>query len=264
MARLIYLDEAGVSSNEPVSIVAGVIVHSDNDWKPLESAINHVKRHVPIHLRDGYIFHAKQLYAGGREFNKEDGWEENARWKILEELVAIPRELRVPVAIGYVRRVAEQPGVDYKRQVENEHLWAFANCLVSAALFLQKHTKDEIAHVVAENCDSVRKRLKKLPSALRDPKAPESLTRGIDVTSIKDAILFCAKDEAPLLQLADACAFVTRRFASEQKNGKHFFNRMMGHHEMEINFNSTAGEFLFVWRKTLLKQALPWFSPYGV
>ena len=42
--RFVFLDEGGISSHEPVAVVAGVIVHADEQLVPLERELERVKR----------------------------------------------------------------------------------------------------------------------------------------------------------------------------------------------------------------------------
>lgn len=39
LVRFVFLDESGISANESVTVVAGVIVHADLQWKEVEKAL---------------------------------------------------------------------------------------------------------------------------------------------------------------------------------------------------------------------------------
>ena len=50
--RHIFLDEAGISANEPVSVVVGVIVSPDEHWKLLEEYLSEVAKNT-CHQKTG-------------------------------------------------------------------------------------------------------------------------------------------------------------------------------------------------------------------
>ncbi len=44
LVRFVYLDESGISINEAVTVVAGVIVDADKQWKAVEKGIDDRRR----------------------------------------------------------------------------------------------------------------------------------------------------------------------------------------------------------------------------
>jgi len=89
----------------------------------------------------------------------------------------------------------------------------------------------EVALMTAENNEDTRKEVKAMQAVLR-ATSPESfellaLAAGITpsflpITKIIDGVQFASKDEAPLLQIADACAFIIRYFLEQRQNVKEF------------------------------------------
>src|ERR1700722_7908440 len=73
IVRLVYLDEAGVSNpaQEPVLVVAGVIVNPDRQWKELEAYFRDLA-HTLFPDDDPYrfVFHAKDIFHGSGPFNR--------------------------------------------------------------------------------------------------------------------------------------------------------------------------------------------------
>lgn len=68
LLRLVYIDEAGISNpkQEPFLVVAGVIVHADQKLNAIERHLEHIlERHIPARQRDGFVFHATELFNGG-------------------------------------------------------------------------------------------------------------------------------------------------------------------------------------------------------
>ena len=63
--RLVYVDEAGRSGNEPVVVVAAVIVHGDSQLIPLEKDLDLlVEKWIPEEFRDDFVFHAAHIFNG--------------------------------------------------------------------------------------------------------------------------------------------------------------------------------------------------------
>ena len=84
--KFVYLDEAGISRHEPVTVVAGIIVDGDGQYKALERRIGElIKKHVPPErLTPGFCFHAKELVHGGKTFRRDDYVpEDDPRFKAL-------------------------------------------------------------------------------------------------------------------------------------------------------------------------------------
>lgn len=242
--RLIYIDEAGTSRHEPVSVVTGIILDADSRWDLVAAAIDEIRREfVPVSEQPGYVFHATDLFGGGKKF---EGWSDHARWKALERIVEIPQALKLAVAIGYTRRSKDVSLRGWKKQLEVEHLHAFALCLVGAAEFMQKRAPGETAVVVAEDNQEMRSRLRNLPAKLRDSATPKSLSRGMSFDSIKDVVHFCSKQGAPILQIADACAFTFRRHVASLKHGDHFFKKLTGV-SYSVDRSLHANHVLFDW-----------------
>ena len=59
--RIAYFDEAGIASEaqEPFTVVAGVSVHGDTEWLPLETRMMQIIQGlVRRELKDSFYFHA--------------------------------------------------------------------------------------------------------------------------------------------------------------------------------------------------------------
>ena len=89
--RLVYLDESGTSNpeQEPVLVVAGVIVNADQDWLGLDRHLKSIMRkRLPEDLSTG-IFHAKDIWHGEKKFYRAK-WPLTKRMEIISDLAAIP------------------------------------------------------------------------------------------------------------------------------------------------------------------------------
>jgi hypothetical protein len=67
--RYVYIDEAGISDNEPVAVVVGIIVNADRHYLRTEAALRFVLGKVPTGLGPNFISHAKSIW-GIRDFEK--------------------------------------------------------------------------------------------------------------------------------------------------------------------------------------------------
>jgi hypothetical protein len=214
---MIYIDEAGTSDREPITVVAAVIVHSDLQYRVLSDYLAYVRRRYRLDAK--FIFHAKELFSGGKTFDR-DSWPLELRLRIMKRLLSVPRRFRLPIVFGYFRKA---DGYD----ANIRHQCAFASCLKRANDYVKDKYRDEMAMVVAENVTHMQNQLSRIPSLFEDlPSAlmPEYSRHPYD--AIMDQILFAEKKSSPLLQIADHIAFTLRRFMGEQSLGRRLANYM--------------------------------------
>src|SRR5438552_3442539 len=98
--------KAGVSnvSQEPFLVVAGIIVDADKQFKIVEAYLDElVENYIPKELRDGFAFHAMELFHGTKRFSR-DLWPFQKRLEILDELAAIPKKFDLPICFGITDR----------------------------------------------------------------------------------------------------------------------------------------------------------------
>lgn len=235
----VYMDEAGTSANEPVTVVAGIILHADLQWKvAFEELQNVLDRFVPASLRKGFIFHAKDIWNGYRgEWNFED------RRQLVAEVASIPRRIGAAISLGKVRRDASSVEFEGLKHHELQHITAFTLAVSEANKFIRKRAAiGEVAALIAEDVHNLRKELRtslsvdadiisndnlrktQLEEAMGSHPAPAEFG-GID--QIIDTIHFVEKDGAPLLQIADACAFSFRRYFAELNFGETLIKSML-------------------------------------
>ena len=101
LVRVIYVDETGHDARQRRCVVAGVIIDPDRQWRTLSVSIEALKENVPPEFRPGFIFHATDLFNGGKY---RGCWEAQERWSLLESLVALPRKLSIPLVFGFVTK----------------------------------------------------------------------------------------------------------------------------------------------------------------
>lgn len=234
--RLIYLDEAGTShpGQEPFLVVAGVVVHGDEQWKLIEDDLtNLVAETIPEPDRDGFVFHALELFNGGRYFTREK-WPREIRWEILSRLIGIIIKHRIPIVCGFVDRnryagkideflAPERVGDRLKRQII--HGAAYTTCAMRAEKWMQQYAANEVAMFIAEDNPQIRRYIKTLHRLLRDPhqaifQIDDDRVRPL--TKTIDTIHFVEKNETSIMQLADVCAFVLRRRLAGKEDANQF------------------------------------------
>jgi hypothetical protein len=119
--RLTFLDESGRSRHEPIIVVAGIIVHGDRTYRKLEECIRRLTVAViPEEDRDGFIFHAGDLFQGTGYFKDREKWPREKRFPILRSLAEMPRKLWIPIVFGHFDK-SEKPN----RQVREYNDLAF-------------------------------------------------------------------------------------------------------------------------------------------
>ena len=88
--RFVFLDEGGISQHEPFVVVAGVIVHGDEQLIPLEKKLDRlIRKHIPEEQQPGFVFHA----TSGRvaAFSPSFGYDTNG------DKFNTPRSARTPI-----------------------------------------------------------------------------------------------------------------------------------------------------------------------
>jgi hypothetical protein len=233
---MVYLDEAGISNpaQEPYVVVAGVLVHADRVWQALEARLNElVLQYVPPEKQEGFWFHATELFSGGKNFPRDE-WGREERWKILDELVALPRRLKLPVIAGWVERAklaTKYPGLDTTALSINAQTIAFAICTYGIDLYMRQGldvAEGEVAAIVMENNDQARSQIRKFHDFNRNPKNHTLLkSKNFGEFAIQRIIgtpHFEEKGGSSPLQLADVCAFAVKRHLMRTPESERFYS----------------------------------------
>jgi hypothetical protein len=95
--RYVFVDEAGISANEPMSVVVGLIVHADKQVMFAEAAINEALQGVPMKFRDDFKFSAKEVWNDKRF---RDDWAQTDRLAFLRTMMSLPGRLNIPISVG--------------------------------------------------------------------------------------------------------------------------------------------------------------------
>lgn len=244
LVRFIYLDEAGVSEHEPITVVAGLVVHADSQLNQLEQAVTDViARHVPEEHRHSFILHATDLFSSAKKF-AHLGWDLQKRLEVLDDVLRIPGAMKLPIAVGYVRH---RPEAQYSIAI-NRHMVAMAIALERVEDFLRSHHEDEIAIAISEDTPSSRRWLRALQNGMRGGSFQLPTQTGA-IKKIKDALHFAQKDESPALQVVDACAFTFARWLKQAPHHQRQISTLTGKFDTSDlrEFQHAGGGVVFGW-----------------
>lgn len=153
--RKIYADEGGISGNDPILVVAGVVVHADTQLIPIEEFFwEIIGKRIYKEDRNNFIFHAEELFHGsGKVFGNRDKYPLKRRCALLKSVLSIPRLLHLPVVFGFIRKEKRKLGQSKKSARESlalDHALAFSYCAISAEMFMRNYTQGEVAEITAE------------------------------------------------------------------------------------------------------------------
>lgn len=258
--RYIFVDEAGTSDREPVTVVVGLIADADHHVMNAEALAREVIGGVPPHHQEDFVFHAKQVF-GDRKYR--EGWSMNDRLLILRQMMKIPRRIGMAVVVS----VHWRRSVDFKKyaaqlnvsESQYEHFFAFLNCLAVADRNIRQNARPrEVASVVAEDVQEMRGLLKQVPYVLQagpihlppEMMRETSLDKAVGFntqsgelrnTRIRNSVHFVEKAEDPLVQVADACAYGFRRYFAGEKFGPEFVEAILGHRDAVSQFAPPGG-----------------------
>jgi Protein of unknown function (DUF3800) len=244
--RLVYIDEAGISkpTEEPFVVVAGVIAHGDHDLNGIENRLQRIMlRHIPERLREGFVFHATEVFNGGKTLKREKGdfigpreWPIERRLEIADDIMRTLRQFRLPVAIGFVERASFPQTFDIPQgwseaeRTVAAHASAFMNCAMVAEQWMRRDAPNENCLLIVENNDQAKKIVSDLQRYHQD-HAIEALLDERDrghfpFRKIKEDPLFQPKKASNPLILADFCAYVFKRVLMQDDRYNRFFEIM--------------------------------------
>ena len=239
LVRLVYLDESGISIRETFCVVTGVLIDTDRQWKPVEKYVNGlIKKYVHEKDRREFVFHATELFRGsGKVFGDRSKYPLQRSHEALRKLLTIPSRFRLPVVFGVARKKPiPENATSAIRRVEASRNYgnAFSLCVVAAEKYMRQSAKpSELARLVAENNTDARKLAERIHLILQG-RVESDLIRLLSkiaphclpITKIVDSVHFAGKNDAVLLQIADACAFTIRCFCERKANVKEFVDAL--------------------------------------
>lgn len=218
------LDEAGINARDPVVVVAGVIVDPDSQFVAVERRIDEAREAlIPEHIRDGFAFHAKDVF--GR-LRKQEGWDWKKCNEITQAWFQIALDLKLPIVLTWVAKNLNEAGICEVN--EEAHMLAFAECIQGIDDYMREFASDEVASVIAEDCPHMRKRLRHMAKKIMRGGLIGDLNFTEKINHIKGGVLFAEKDDSPILQIADAFAFSFSRYVNRRPGGSGLWHKMNG------------------------------------
>jgi hypothetical protein len=228
---MVHLDDAGLAHprQEPHVVIGGTIFHADRQWKSVERAVNALADDVvPPDRRKGFVFHAHELFHGGKTFPRDE-FDKETRWRILERLLEIVADLELVVVWGACQRVIsiKQYPNDPGAALNHSRGVAFYACAHWIEMYMRHSCADEVVTIFMEDNDHARKTHRTQHHFARNPDNERILQDAgfgnFAMTHIVDDISFCQKTDSSPLQLADACAFTIKRFIMAKKDCERFY-----------------------------------------
>jgi len=260
--RFVYVDESGISVNESVIIVAGVIINADLQWESVERRVEEiVSEYVLPQDQEHFVFHAKDLFHGsGKVFGNRNKYPLTRSREALRKIAGIPMQLGLPIVCGHLRKrpVARLTKQGRRHEASKNHMLAFSFCTLAAERYMREQTLiSEIATLVAENNNDTRRAVKSMHDLLRGRdtlKSPNSdrmfdslseMAIGcLPIRRIKDTVYFAEKADAILPQIADACALIFRYFYEGKPNIDEFLDALTNSNRSVLGSADKRGGYL--------------------
>ncbi len=222
LVRVTYTDESGTNPRDPCMVVGGVVIDGDAQLGPVEDHLEGlVKKHIPEEDREGFYFHASDIWnCNGYFKGKDELWPREKRNQILIDLVDTIPTFKLPVVLGFLRRtkfMAEPGAAELSREQLRVviHLRAFTDMVRNLELNFRMRWPKENTLLIAEDLPEVRALLRQTQIIMRSPTKLAEWGIPLDVLplkNIRDTVHFAAKEDSRPLQLADACAFFLRGY----------------------------------------------------
>jgi hypothetical protein len=239
LVRFVYLDESGIGNakDDRFVVTAGVVVHADVHWKPLEQyLLDLVDEMVRPEDRHGFYFHGTDLFHGTKKTHR-DIYPKELRWDVLRRLCFAVEKFHLPVVVGFVDRADPLLlGANPNDTVIRAQTVTAGLCLLQVEEYMQEFAyTGELATMVYENNNQCRTHIKRLQKQFLDRQAAPALrtfethmlgkpysTQHLPLKRVVDTANFVEKEDCCILQIADACAFVIKRHLMGKSDSEQF------------------------------------------
>lgn len=237
LVHVAYMDESGTDPKEPLLVQAAIIAHGDKQLAPLRDCLHEVvEKHIPKKHRTKFFFHAAEIYGGGGKnsiFRDRAEWPDERRFSILDDLLAIPAKIGLPLCVGITNKddFRKTRNIYGRSQIEitvGMHAMAIIQCEIGIELWMRNNTENEFIHVVAEDNNDVRNAAREAHLYLKDGEslAQERVANSsvFPFVRIIDELFFASKAGCNALQVADVCAWACRRELKNVPGSKRFYD----------------------------------------
>lgn len=260
LVRFVYLDESGIGNakQERFVVTAGVMVHADVQWKPLEEFLQAlVEEVIRPEDRHDFYFHATDLFHGTKKTHR-DIYPKELRWDVLRRLCSAVEKFQLPVVVGFVDRTNPLfRGMGSRDTAIHAQITTAGLCLLQVEEYMQEIAyAGELASMVFENNEQCRARIKKLQKLFQDRQAisgrktlltslggESHIPQYLPLTRVVDGAYFAEKLDSSILQIADACAFAINRYLMGKPDSEQFVApifKQLASAEMKIRLQGTT------------------------
>jgi Protein of unknown function (DUF3800) len=203
-----YLDEAGTSDDETHLVVAGIIVREDQLLECEKQLDAVLEKHIPEKDREGFEFHAHQLFGGRGYFKNKRKWTHVKRQWIIKDVLDSLLLFKLPIIYGAIdkakhhRKYAipfDAHDLAFMLFAERVDDWLASNAPFEVCILIADETKRDT--IIKSSLRQYRK--EGIP--IGHPKKPRKLH------NIADAIYFANSKDTWGLQVADFCNFFIKR-----------------------------------------------------
>lgn len=241
-----YTDEAGISDQEPVTVVVAVGI-KDTQRALTEIQIRGALSLVPPQFRSDFWFSARKLRRS-EEYGGLKVWPTANRVELMRRMMVIPRQLGLPIIWSIARRDHSEPS-DAEGLIsrwQRQLIMSYFYCVTTADKFMRDHAgPDEMATIISEDIPKMKRSLlvtfqaAKLNPHMSARMAQEISQEGefigpnlieleVKIERIIGDPAFRKKRTIPFLQIADACAWGLRQFFSQGDFGLEYARLILG------------------------------------
>jgi hypothetical protein len=230
--RFVYLDEAGIANieHDPHVVVLGVMVDADVQWRRVRQHLRTlITKHIRPEHREGFHFHIRELRYGSKRIPR-DSYSRDEQRAIIHDLCSIPKQFGLPLICAYVDRsvfAKQYPTEKHSELTVRAQVIAASSCAMMAERFIREATSpvdEETATMVFDNNSETQRLVKESLQYFKSQKAADvaaemggsAALRSLPLEAIADEPHFTKQDDGSLLQIADACAFATKRHLANQ------------------------------------------------
>lgn len=144
LVRLIYFDEAGTASTQPINVVAAVIVHGDKQMPGINAEVRNLLKKMPVDVRPKFELKADRMFRHVRKFG------DNSRYaEMMTGFLSIIRDFELPIEHCAMKRNPVERKAGYKI---ND--LAFIRCLSFVGMWLKKNAPREGGFCIADKSRS--------------------------------------------------------------------------------------------------------------
>lgn len=258
LVRLVYVEEAGTSQKEPVLSVAAVIVDADRQLLAVERHIDKlVERWIPEHQREGFVFHATELFNGthggsGKPFERgHPDWPMSKRLEIADSLAAIPKRFGLTLTAAWLERTSfphtNRALLDWNKRPQGEkallaHVCTFLACAAKVDQWMRQKTNGEVCLLVVEDHEQARSTIRAVQNRYQQASVTALMVdegkEFFPLKRIKEDPLFQAKRPSSVLQLADFCAYTVKKLVASDSRYLRFYEPLKERfHAFELVFS---------------------------